>query len=442
MQVAELKKRVLAAIDEAREEIIALGEEIMAQPELGYKEFKTSALIESRFKAMGLPYKKNLAITGIKAYLPGGNGLGRVAIIGELDAVVSPGHPQADPLTGAAHACGHNAQLAAMVGAGLGLWKSGVHKELDGDVVLMAVPAEEPVELEFRRRLMEEGKIRFLGGKQEFIALGEFEDIDAAMMIHLSIPKDGKKATVGGTSNGFLAKLVRYMGKEAHAGGAPHLGINALNAALLGLMGIHAQRETFRDEDSIRVHPIITRGGDLVNVVPADVRLETYVRGRTMEAILGANKKVNRALRAGAEAIGARVEITELPGFLPVLNHPPLAEIFLTNLGEIIGPEAIGPETHGGGSTDMGDVMHLLPGIHPYIAAAQGRGHSEDYRIADPELAYIVPAKALALTAIDLLVDRAARLKEVKETFKPRFNRAEYLRFWERALAGEESLLP
>ncbi|MCL5038400.1 MAG: amidohydrolase [Firmicutes bacterium] len=439
MQVQELKKRVLEAIDEARKEIISLGEEILLQPELGYKEFKTSARVEREFRTMRLEYKKNLAVTGLKAYLPGGSGLGRVAILGELDAVVAPGHPQADPQTGAAHACGHNAQVAAMLGAGIGLWRSGVHKELDGDVVLMAVPAEEPVELEYRRRLVEEGRIRFMGGKQELIALGEFEDIDAAMMVHLSVSKDAKKATVGGTSNGFLAKLVRYVGREAHAGRCPPPGINALNAAMLGLMGIHAQRETFRDEDSIRVHPIITRGGDLVNVIPADVRMETYVRGRSIEAVLAANKKVNRALRAGAEAIGARVEITEIPGFLPVLNQPLLSQLFARNLADLLGEEAIGTETHGAGSTDMGDVMHLLPGIHPYIAAAQGRGHSEEYRIVDRDLAYLVPAKALALTAIDLLVDRAARLREVKAGYKAKYNREEYLRFWEKVVTGGET---
>src|SRR4030065_2897658 len=124
-----------------------------------------------------------------------------------------------------------------------------------------------------------------------------------------------KKVLIGAPHNAVLAKFIRYQGKESHAGGAPHFGINALNAAMLGMIGIHAQRETFRDEDCIRVHPIITRGGDLVNVVPADVRIETFVRGRRGEAVQDANKKVNRALQAGAMAIGAEGEITDLPGY-------------------------------------------------------------------------------------------------------------------------------
>ncbi len=110
------------------------------------------------------------------------------------------------------------------------------------------------------------------------MAQGFFDNVDMAMMIHMAALGPDKKVIVGGTSNGFIGKLIKYKGKESHAGAAPHIGINALNAALLGLMGIHLQRETFKDEDHIRVHPIITKGGDLVNVIPADVRMETYVR--------------------------------------------------------------------------------------------------------------------------------------------------------------------
>jgi metal-dependent amidase/aminoacylase/carboxypeptidase family protein len=97
---------------------------------------------------------------------------------------------------------------------------------------------------------------------------------------------------------------VRYIGRASHAGGAPHLGVNALYAAQIGMTAINAIRETFRDDDSIRVHPIITHGGSQVNVIPADVRIETYVRGKTVEAILDANVRVDRALKAGALALG------------------------------------------------------------------------------------------------------------------------------------------
>ena len=100
------------------------------------------------------------------------------------------------------------------------------------------------------------------------------------------------------TYNGCVVKFVRFIGKSAHAGGAPHNGINALKAAMLALQAIDAQRETFRDEDHIRVHPIITRGGDAVSAIPADVRLETFVRGSSLKAIQDADAKIDRCLRA------------------------------------------------------------------------------------------------------------------------------------------------
>jgi amidohydrolase len=400
-------------------------------PELGYKEHKTAAVVEEKLQSMRLAYRKNLAVTGLKAVVSGAGEGPRVGILGELDAVVCPGHPQADPLTGAAHACGHNGQITSMLGAGMGLIDSGAMKELAGSVALMAVPAEEPVEIEYRQKLREQGKIQFLGGKQELIALGEFDDVDLSMMVHMTAPEAGMKARMGGTANGFIAKLIKYKGKEAHAGGAPHLGVNALNAAMLGLMGIHAQRETFKDDDSIRVHPIITKGGDLVNVIPADVRIETYVRGKSIEGILDASRKVNRALSAGAMAVGGDVEIIEIPGFLPVDNNRELSDVFRSNLESIIGSEYILPAQHGAGSTDMADVMTIMPAIHPYIGGATGRGHSEDYIITDPELAYIVPAKALALTAVDLLYDGAREAKRIKSEFTPRFTKETYLKMWQ-----------
>ena len=136
------------------------------------------------------------------------------------------------------------------------------------------------------------------------IARGYLDNVDLSLMIHSQPSLTCKTA---GTSVGFVSKFVKYTGKEAHAGGAPHNGINALNAAQIGLMAIHANRETFRDEDTIRVHPIITKGGDLVNIVPADVRIEAYVRGKTMASVLDASKKVNRSFEAGATAVGSQL---------------------------------------------------------------------------------------------------------------------------------------
>ncbi|MDL2215907.1 peptidase dimerization domain-containing protein, partial [Ruminococcaceae bacterium OttesenSCG-928-N02] len=276
----ELKAAACAAIDKNKDKIFAIGDSIYNEPELGYKEVKTAAKLSALLTEAGIEHRTEVAITGVVAPLKGRNSKVRVAVMGELDAVVSPLHPNADPVTNAAHACGHNCMIAALSGVALALKEADIMAELDGDVVLMGVPAEEYVEIEYRHGLKEEGKIHFLGGKPEFIRLGELDDIDMLVMQHTTDSIGSERwASCGGAANGFVGKLIRYKGQEAHAGGAPHRGINALNAAQLGLAAVNAQRETFKDDDHIRVHPIITKGGDLVNVVPADVRLETYVRG-------------------------------------------------------------------------------------------------------------------------------------------------------------------
>ncbi|MEA4920432.1 MAG: amidohydrolase [Clostridiaceae bacterium] len=432
MDVKTLKQRACKVIDEHRDELIALGEIIRVNPELGYKEYKTVEQVKKMIDKIGLPYESEIAMTGIIAQMPGRSHKVRLAIMGELDAVVCPEHPQADPVTGAAHACGHFAQIVATFGAAMGLKYSEAYKELDGDIEFWATPAEEAVEIEWRQSLINQGKISFLGGKQEMIKLGCLDNIDLAMMIHSS---SGDNCIIAGTSTGFVAKFVKYTGKEAHAGGAPHMGINALNAAEIGLMAIHAQRETFRDEDTIRVHPIITKGGDLVNVVPADVRIETYVRGKTMAGVLDASKKVNRALEAGAMAVGAKVEIKEIPGYMPRMNDKMMNDTFEANLVELVGKDHIAHMGHNTGSSDFGDIMHLVPAIHPYIGGSVGGAHSSEYQVANPELMYIVAAKSMAMTAIDLLANGAEKALEVVKNYTPVYkNKEEYLAAWQQLM--------
>lgn len=433
----ELKQRIIAAIDRRAAEITDIGETILHHPELGFKEVKTAALVEEKFRALGLPFRRGLALTGVAAELRGRKKNMQVAIMGELDSVRVPSNPQADPLTGAAHACGHNAMIAGMLGAGMGLLDSGAMAEMDGHVSLLAVPAEELVELEYRQRLRQEGKLFFLAGKQEFIRLGLLDDVDMVLMFHLKEAHPVTKVLVGATHNGVVAKSIRYKGKESHAGGAPHFGINALNAAMMGLMGIHAQRETFRDEDCVRVHPIITKGGELVNVVPADVRLETFVRAKTVEAIQDANRKVNRALKAGAIAIGAEVEITDLPGYLPGIAAPRLDQVFAANMVSLLGEGTVGHAGHQTGSSDIGDVAHLMPALHAYFQAAKGSLHTENFAISDPKLAYLESAKGLALTALDLLWDGAREGLAIKADYHPRYKKEEYLQVWHRLLESD-----
>jgi amidohydrolase len=431
MNKKHLKEMVCKAIDENRNEIIEIGHSILKNPELGFKEFKTSEIVKNTFDKLKIPYRDKLAITGVKGKLNGVKPGPCVAILGELDAVVCPNHKYADPITGAAHSCGHNMQIASMLGASFGLALSGAMKELSGEVALFAVPAEEFVEIEYRQGLRSDGKLSFLGGKQELILRGEFDDIDMAMMVHAQPETPEPYAVLNSTSSAFLGKTIVFSGREAHAGSSPHKGINALNAAMAALMCIHAQRETFLGSDEVRVHPIITKGGDLVNIVPADVRMETYVRGNTIEAVIDANKKVNRAIKGAAYAIGAEADICEIPGYLPLSQDITMSDLYKDNIIDFVGKKGIGDKGSVGGATDMGDISALMPSIHPYAGGFSGTGHSSDFTIVHEDSAYIYPAKAMAMTIIDLLYDDAKAAQSIINNFHPAFSKEQYISFWE-----------
>lgn len=423
MTVDQLKAAVCRAIDDHAQKIIDLGESIFREPELGYKEFKTAAKVKAAFEELDMPYIDGIACTGVVANLPGRERKLKVAVMGELDAVVCPEHPHADPQTGAAHSCGHFAQIASMIGAAYGLKASGVMEELAGDVAFMAVPAEEAVELEWRNEQILQGRISYIGGKQEFVKLGALDDVDMMVMQHTD---NGTRINAGGPSAmGFLAKIIQYIGKESHAA-SPHLGINALDAARIGLTACDALRTTFRDEDGIRFHPIITKGGNLVNVVPAFVQLETFVRGRSAEAVADASAKIDRALKAGADALGAECRIYNLPGYLFPVESRELKGIVEGNIVELVGQEGLGYSPYQV-TTDANDISNLMPSVHAMVGGAEGTAHSSHYRVADPELAYIKAAKLLAMTVVDLLADGARKGLEVKHAFRAPLTKESYL---------------
>jgi len=434
----DLKRRAAEVIDSKADELVALAQTILKNPEPGFRELKTARLVAEKFGELGLQPRSGLAVTGVRADALGGTAGPVLAILGELDSLIVAEHPHADPITGAAHACGHHCQIAMMLGAATALTTSDVLESLSGRIAFMAVPAEEYIEIEYRDELRRAGKIEFLGGKPELVRLGEFDDINLAMMLHTTANPAEKMMCISNTNNGTLAKRIQFIGRASHAGGAPHLGINALNAATMALSAINFNRETFRDEDSIRVHPIITKGGEAVSAVPADVRMETFVRGRTMEAIMDANTKVDRALRAGAMAVGAQVKIQTIPGYMPLQQNKGMAEIFRANAAELVGEENVGYVEHRAGSTDMGDISHLMPTIHPYVGGATGLSHGANYVIEDYGLSVIKGAKALAYTAIDLLGDGSSVADGIVGGQRPDMSVNEYLKFM-RDLASEET---
>jgi amidohydrolase len=433
LSIEELKKRACETIDKRQKEIIDLAKQVLANPEAGFREFKTAQLVAQKFQELGIQHQDGLAVTGLKGRIPGGAGSGpTVAVIGELDSLVVTEHPHADPVTGAAHACGHHCQIGMMLGATMGLLTPEVISQLSGQIVPFAVPAEEFIEVEQRLEMRDQGKVEFLGGKQELIRLGEFDDIDIAMMCHTASDMGERKFAMGGTSNGHVVKFVRYTGVGAHAGSLPHRGVNALNAASFAIQAINSLRETHKADDTVRIHGIMTRGGAAVSAVPSDVRLEWRVRSATPNAVVENSIAVDRCFRAGALAVGAKVNITTIPGYLPMRHDTKLQDIFRRIAVDLVGEPAtlvMPARRNRGGSTDMGDLSHIMPSCHPYTAGAVGPGHSSEYVITDYESAVINPAKIMAMVVIDLLADGAKQAKEVKSNHRPLLTKNTYVKF-------------
>jgi metal-dependent amidase/aminoacylase/carboxypeptidase family protein len=156
-----------------------------------------------------------------------------------------------------------------------------------------------------------------------------------------------------------------------------------------------------------------------------------------VEAILDANKKVDRAFRAGALALGAKVEIETLPGYMPMTCDASVARMYRDNWVPVVGEENYRQIGHRTGSTDMGDLSMVMPVLHPYMGGATGSGHGADYQIVDHNLAYLGIAKGLAAMVVDLLADGAAGGREVLETARPPMTREQYLTF-QRGIAKRE----
>ncbi|MBU0927808.1 MAG: M20/M25/M40 family metallo-hydrolase, partial [Spirochaetes bacterium] len=288
----DVEKALALGADEAE----ALARRLGARPELGFREEATARALIEELAPTGARIETGLAVTGIKAEL-GPAGAPAIFLVADMDAILTPGIEGAPGSSGGvAHACGHNAQMAVMAAAFKALAAARVHEREGARIVFLGAPAEEYLEMEYRLGLREAGRIRFLSGKQELLRLGAFDDASVVLKYHSMPDQEGKAATVNGTLNGFIAKRASFLGKSAHSGAWPEKGVNALNAASIAMLAIHAQRETFRDDDHIRVHPVMKNGGLTVNTVPDLAVLETYVRGASYSAIMDASAKVDRAL--------------------------------------------------------------------------------------------------------------------------------------------------
>ena len=414
-----MMNKQVAAVEKNRELILSALDYIWTNPETGYREVKTSKYLAEAFEKLGYELTMAGDIPGFYTVLDTGRPGPEVLVLGEMDSLICPDHPESDPETGAVHCCGHAAQSAALLGIAAALKEPGVLDELSGRIRLCAVPAEELIEIEYRSDLKDKGVIKYMGGKGEFLRRGYFEGVDVALMVHTTVGTE-----LGGRigSVGCLAKRVIYKGRSSHAGGSPWNGCNALYAAQLGLAAINSIRETFMEKDIIRVHPIITKGGNAVNAIPDEVIIESYVRGRTYEAIEAANAKVNRALVGAALSLGANIDIQDTPGYGPLVNAPGMLEVARDAAAETL-PDLTYEYNHvvGSGSTDMGDLSCVMPVVHPYMPGSEGISHGANYRIVNPELACVGSAKWQVGMITLLLKNGGERARKIADEFEPPF---------------------
>ena len=435
-----IEQKILQIIDKNAPRLQALAEDIFDHAEQGFHEYRTAKLAADFLRELGLEPTEGLAITGVKASI--GQGGPNVALVGELDGLSCPTHPHATE-QGFAHACGHYAQMVSILGAALALCDPEVKAALGGTATIFAVPAEEFLDASVRAEVKQSHGVRYSGGKSELIRLGAFDDIDMAITDHsLMAGRDSGADLMLGNSacSGFVGKTLYIHGKAAHAAAAPHAGVNALNAASLGMAALGMIRETFQEKDYVRVHPYIRKGGEAINIVPSEVVVDMMVRASNLPAIEETSKKVDRAFRGAAMAIGADCEIVDAQGYMPVKETAPCELLWqaaqpLIDRGVNTVSIPLGQQNTA--STDVGDLQAIMPVLNFTFGGTKGALHSQDFAVTDPYIANLMPAQMMALTAYHLLKDGAAEAKKMLAEQKPAMTKQEYLDYVEAMHKGE-----
>jgi len=425
-----IEKRILEIIDEKADEIIAFGEDIWHHAEVGFQEFRTAEKFADAMRKLGMEPRTGLAITGVKSYLkPVQEGEVNVCLMGELDALPIPNHPDAWCETGAAHACGHDAQITGVMGAALALSDPEVRAALGGNVTFFGVPCEEGSAAgKAREELLASGKLHFGGGKQELIYIGEMNDLSIVVGHHIM---PGEFASGNATSSGFIQKTVRYIGKAGHtASDDARKFADAQSAASLAFHNIDAQREFFKEGQWMRVHGRMLNTPNASNIFADDIRMEFATRGKTLEDMKDGDYRIGRALKAAAMATGCGAEITTTPGFLPVvpLDEDSIADVVFGLIDPNI-PVKHWPPEENGGTCDYGDVSCIMPVYQLYTNGAEGAGHSIDYHVVDKQMYYVNTAKMFALMAYELLKNGAEKAKDVIKKNPPLLTVDEYIKF-------------
>ena len=381
-----MREAILKAIDDAADELIDLARKIHATPEIAFQEVKASQWLSETLERHGFEVQRGIADlpTAFRAERAASPGGPAVAFLAEYDALPEIGH-----------ACGHNLICTAALGAGIGL--AAVGSGVAGRVLVMGTPAEEGG-----------------GGKVLMLQRGAFAGIDAALMFH---PAD-YTLTMRPSLASYRLK-VKFVGKAAHAASAPYEGINALDALVQMFVNIGLLRQQLRDD--ARVHGIITYGGAAPNIIPDRAEAAFSVRATDSTYAAKVLGKVINCGRAGAAATGATFEHETEKGYEAMKPNRPLAGAIARHLKELGWAVDVLPQRVRMGSTDMGDVSHKIPSLHPYLAIGKSvSGHTLEFREAAKSdkafRAMLAAAKVMALTGFDVMTN-SNFLEQVRADF-------------------------
>ena len=382
--------RIPADVDALSPVLRDVASKIHAHPELRFEEHRAAAWLAEAVEQRGVEVERGTGGLSTAFRARAGKGGGpRIAILAEYDALPEIGH-----------ACGHNLIASGALGAFLALAEQ--RASLPGTVELIGTPAEEGG-----------------GGKVRLIEAGVFEGIDAALMFH---PFD-RDLLAHHTLAAMWIEMV-FHGKPSHAAIAPWDGTSALTACMQTFHLIDSQRIHFRD--GVRVHGYIKDGGQAVNIIPERASCEFSVRAFDLGELARVRGIVERCAKGAAMASGVTVEINPRPGYKDMVNNMALARRFGDHLRSVgRAPAEHDPEV-GTGSTDMGDVSHVVPSIHPWVAICnkdEATCHQRAFAACAGsergQAGMLDAAKAMALTAADLLTD-AALLDAARSEFAAR----------------------
>ncbi len=374
-------------------EIYEIAKDIYLHPELGYKEFRTSKIVEDFIRKYASQFKiEKFSGTGIKVKFPkvNENGLNMV-FIAELDAVYTPTHFYSDKETGAAHNCGHYSQ----VGIALSLFKEFLetedYKKLDYNISFVFVPAEEFLDLEYRAELKKEGKIKYFGGKPEAMRLGVFDEFDFGIAVHSMGGKyENRTIEINSDLAGFIYKNYTFKGKAAHAGFAPNQGINAYSMSTIFNVAIGLLRQHFEEKEMVRINPVILHHEMGVNVIPQDVKVGTDFRAQSVKYILDGAKKLDNAAKGAAMSLSGDVEIETVIGYMPFKQDRYLSSFVEKEFNKTNKIEAIIKDRAISAAGDLGDLSMMFPCIQVGYSGFVGTIHGDDFIDEDSEYIFSV----------------------------------------------------